>query len=493
MRRILSLFPPGEVVTFLLKLALINFPEREDQKERARKGNSMQKWASPISKFALLGLGLLIHIAFFISACWTKWFNYFFSGSSLHLCCRGLDFYTVPNGAYSFWHGGPLSVTYRTAKYLYSLNFLAANANINHPLLTLTLGSFLILFSPAASFYVWMFTKLFVNLALLTYFFISFRQSKYIYLATFLSLINSTQYLEIEIAQFQFVLNTFLFLMLIVLVKNEKSPLSGYLYFLTLIGKPIGLLWIPLLFFKKQWEMLVIGLNLFVIATGIFLINYLGDYYIANLLGNFFYPIKSGPIQIITLDALLRYSTHWPDSTLTAIKWSCLVLVIILSASKRISLQTGIFLAIAYYLLFYDMTFEYHYTTLIPILAICLITRPEFQKLSSRICIVLISLPNVLFLLHLLYSWHFKLGPFDATKTMKMDPYLGPDPTARGWQLCVLSRIIPVIALVICVVQPVVVPIAKDAFSSLKSSGKAIKNLRSLANSHELLHMPMRF
>lgn len=437
----------------------------------------MQKWASSISKYALLGLGLLIHIAFFISASRTKWFNYFFSGSSLHLCCQGLDFYTVPNGAYSFWHGGPLSVTGKTAKYLYSVGFPAVNSNINHPVLTLTLGSFLILFSPAASFYVWMFIKLFVNLALLTYFFISFRQSKYIYLATFLSLINSTQYLEIEISQFQFVLNTFLFLMLIVLAKNEKSPLSGFLYFLTLIGKPIGLLWIPLLIFKKQWKMLVIGVGLFAIATGIFLINHLGDYYIANLLGNFFHPVKRGPIQIITLDALLRYSTHWPNSTLTAIKWSCLALVIVLSASKRISLQTGIFLAITYYLLFYDMTFEYQYTTLIPILAICLITRPEFQKLSSRICIVLISLPNALFLLHLLYSWHFKLGPFDATKTMRMNPKFGPDPTALGWQLCVLSRIIPVIVLVICVVQPVVVPIAKDAFSFLKITRKSNQEL----------------
>jgi len=33
-----------------------------------------------------------------------------------------------------------------------------------------------------------------------------------------------------------------------------------------------------------------------------------------------------------------------------------------------------------------------------------------------------------------------------------MDPFLGPDPTMLGWQLCVLSRIVPVILLVICVV-----------------------------------------
>lgn len=442
------------------------------------KGTLMQKRWSLISQYALLGVGLLIHIAFFISASKTKWFDYFFSGSSLHLCCRGLDFYQIPDGAYSFWHGESLSVTQDTTHYLYGIGFPAVNFNVYHPLLTLLLGSFLILFSPASSFYVWMFVKLFVNLVLLTYFYITFRQSKYVYLATFLSLINSTQYLEIEISQFQFILNTMLFLMLIALVKNEKSPpLGGVFYFLTLIAKPIGLLWIPVLFFKRQWKMLLIGLGLFLFATSIFLYNHAGDYYVNNLWGNFFTPSKAGPIQIFTLEALLRYSTPLPDSALTSIKLSCLALVIILSVYKRISLQTGIFLAIAYYLTFYDMAFEYHYTTLIPILAICLVTRPEFQQLSSRICIILISLPNVLFLLHLLYSLHFKFGPFDATKTMTMDPYLGPDPTVLGWQLCVLSRIIPVIVLTICVVKPFVIPIAQETFAFVRTAGKVKQEL----------------
>src|SRR5215813_8633406 len=180
----------------------------------------MQRRLHLTSRHALLGIGLLIHIAFFISASLTKWFDYFFSGSALHLCCRGTDFYQIPNGAYSYWHGGSLSITQGTTHYLYGVGFPSFNANAYHPILTLLLGSFLILFTPAASFYVWMFIKLFVNLAVLTYFFISFRHSKYIYLATFLSLINSTQYLEIEISQFQFILNTTLFLMLITLAKN---------------------------------------------------------------------------------------------------------------------------------------------------------------------------------------------------------------------------------------------------------------------------------
>ncbi len=433
----------------------------------------MQKWLSLIRKHALLGIGLLIHIAFFISARWTKWFNYFFSGSALHLCCRGLDFYTVPNGAYSYWHGGPLGYTPGSTIYLYGVGFPADNPTVYHPLLVLVLGTFLTLFSPASSFYVWMFIKLVVNLGVLTYFYVNFRQSKYIRLALFLSLINSTQYLEIEISQFQFVLDVFLFLMLIVLAKHEKSPvggfLCGFLYFLTLVAKPIGLLWIPLFFFKRRWRLLAIGLGLFIVATGIFLLNHLGDYYINRLSATFFTSDTTGPIQIFTLDAFLRYSTSLPTSTLTAIKFASLLVVIFLSWCKSISLQTGIFLAIAYYLLFYNMTFEYHYTTLIPILAVCLVTRPEFQKLSSRICMILISLPNVLFILHLLYSWHVKIGSFDATKTMSMDPLLGPDPTVLGWQLSVLSRIVPVILLALCIVVPFPISILRDAFTAIKA------------------------
>jgi len=435
----------------------------------------MLKGFSCISKYALLGIGLLIHIAFFISARWTKWFNYFFPSSSLHLCCQGMDFYQIPNGAYSYWHGGPFSVGHDTALYWYSVGFPIVNATVYHPVFVLLIGSPLILFPPAASFYVWMFIKLCVNLALLTYFFISFREHKYIYLATFLSLINATQYLEIAISQFQFVLNTMFLLMLIVLAKRENSPLGGFFYFLTLITKPIGLLWIPLLIFKRQWNVLVIGLGLLAIATGPFLFNHVGNYYIDNLWNNFFTPIKSGPIQIVTLDALLRHSMPLPESVLTAIKFSCLVLVIILSAFKRISLQTSLFLAIAYYLLFYDLVYEYQYTTLIPILAICLVTRPEFQRLSSRICIVLISLPSALFLLHLLYSWDFKLGSLDATTTMTMDPW--PDPTDLGWQLFVLSHIVPLIALAVCVVKPFVIPIIKDTLPLIKNIRKLNQEL----------------
>ncbi len=441
--------------------------EHSSEELKEQEGGEMSGNQKTFALFTLhplfwVGLGLLIHLAFYISASRTGWFNLFFSGSALHLCCRGMDFYQVPNGAYSYIHGGPLNATAVAGAQIFGIGFPASNPNVYHPLFTLVLGSFLTLFSPASSFYVWMFSKLLVYLAVLFYFYRNFKESKYIGLALFLSLINSTQYLEIEISQFQFALNIFLFLLLIRLIKHEQSEFNGILYFLTLTVKPIGLLWIPVFLFKRQYKTVLIGVGLFIAITGIFLLNGSGLYYTKNLWDNFFNPNLSGPIQIFTLEAFLRYSTQFPESFLSTLKMLCLVLVVYLSAFRRISLVTGIFLAIAYYLLFYGLVFEYHYTTLIPILAVCLVTRPEFQRLSSRICIILISLPNAMFLLNILASWDFTLGAFHARDTVVMDHFLGLDPTVLGWQISVLSRIVPLILLTFFVLKPHIFPIFQD-------------------------------
>src|SRR5437588_13101034 len=95
-------------------------------------------WLSLV-KNKLIYLGLLITILFYISAYWTKWFDYFFSGSSLHLCCRGLDFYQVPNGAYAYMHGGSLSGSLAHGVKAYSSGYYG-NANVYHPLFTLLVG-----------------------------------------------------------------------------------------------------------------------------------------------------------------------------------------------------------------------------------------------------------------------------------------------------------------------------------------------------------------
>lgn len=412
----------------------------------------------------LICIGVLVHVLFYISAWQTKWFNYYFSGSPLHLCCRGLDFYQVPNGAHAFLHGGSLDATPARGGRIFGIGF-PIQSNVYHPLFTLVLGGFLILFAPAASFYVWMLMKLLITIPIILYFYKKFKGSKYLDLAIFLTLINSTQYLEIEISQFQFALNIFLFIMLINYVEHRDSVWNGICYFSTLLVKPIGFLWIPVLLFKQQYKTLIISLVLFALTTGLFMINNVGEYFTHNLIAHFLYPYKSGPIQIITLDALLRYTFHPSELVLSVLKLIFLGFIVFLSAFKRIHLVTGIYLFVVYYLLFYDYVFEYHYTTLIPILAVGLATRPEFQTLASRICIIFISLPSVFFILH---YFHFAIV---------VDPLLGPDPTPLGWQLIVLSRVLPILLLTGIIVRMYAKPIYVDSKAFITVFRKMNKEL----------------
>jgi len=327
------------------------------------------------------------------------------------------------------------------------------------------LGSFLILFESTQSFYIWMCLKFIITLWIVIYFYQNFKGNKQLDFAIFFILINFTQYLEIEISQYQFVVNFFIFLMLINFAKNRNTALNGIWYFMSLIAKPFGLLWLPILFLKRKYKTMFIGLILFVIFTVIFLLNNSGNYYTYYLMYHFFHPDKSGPIQIITLDAFLRYSTPIPEFVLGVLKIVCFIFIVCLSSFKRFSLLKAIYLSIVYYLLFYDRVYEYQYISLIPILAVCLVVCEEFQRRLSKILITIIGLPSIFFILHF-----FKIG-------FIQDPVLGPDPTAFGWQLIVLNRILPVIILTLFVLIPDVKLIYKDLQVFLRAISKVNKNL----------------
>ena len=417
-------------------------------------------WLSLV-KHKLIYMGLLINILFYVSAYQTKWFDYFFSGSSLHLCCRGLDFYQVPNGAYAYLHGGSLSGSLAPGVKEYSTGYYS-NVNVYHPLFTLLVGGLFTLFTAASSFYIWMWLKLCITLGLAIYFYRSFKGSRYIHFAIFVMLIDFTQYLEIRISQYQFLFNVFMPLLLINLAKNKNAPVAnGIYYFASLLVKPIGFLWWPLLFFKGQQKALLLGLLLFIVGTGIFVVNTTGDYYTHNLVGRFFAPFHDGPIQIITLDALLRYSAHVPEFVLGLLKMVFLSLTLFLSTLKRIDVVKGFYLAIVCYLLFFDLVYEYYYTSIVVVLAVCLVTCTDFQTKAARILITILSLPDVFFILHF-----FHLG-------FVQDQWLGSDPTFLGWQLMVLSRIIPVMLLTFLVLRPDI----RLAFLDLRRFYKAVRQV----------------
>ena len=140
-------------------LPIRNSSLSRDMKTIIGRTTHIKKWVAGIANHKLIYIGLLINILFYISASQTKWFDYFFSGSALHLCCKGLDFYQIPNGAYAYLHGGSLSGVVPHGVKAYWIGHPLNNYNVYHPLFTLILGGFLILFEPTKSFYIWMFLK----------------------------------------------------------------------------------------------------------------------------------------------------------------------------------------------------------------------------------------------------------------------------------------------------------------------------------------------
>jgi len=392
-------------------------------------------------KHKLITLGILIQISFFVSALWTKWYDYFFFGSSIHYCCQGLDFYQIPNAVYSFIKGGGLTGKLPPNITPYSQNYFS-NYNVYHPLLTFILGGFFLIFDPNVSFNLWILIKLPVTLTLAFYIYKSFKGNKYLDLAIFVLLANFSSYNEIRISQYQYLFNIFLLLFLIFLVKKKNDFETGILFFLTLIAKPIGLLWAPAFFVKKKLKKFLIGLSLFLISTGIFQIMGIGNYYTDNIISHFLRPIPTNTIDIMSLDALLRYTFGFTLEEMRYVKFLALIGILIISLSKKASIIKIIFLLTVYFLFFYDLVYQYHFSVLGPVLSICLIALPEFQTRISRILILLINMPGVFFILRFL-----KIGFYHNS-------FLGPDPTFFGWQIVSFFQILLISLLVIRVLIP---------------------------------------
>lgn len=409
----------------------------------------MQKVYVHLVKYRLAYLGLAILLTFYVAAAHTTVFNGFFSGDASHHCCKGMDFYQVPNGAYAFWHGGSLDGRPLPGELVYAQGYFV-NDNVYHPIFTLTLGSWLMQFNPEQAFSAWILLKLGITLVATAYFLWSFRESKYIGFAVFILCANCTQYLEIAIGQFQAALNVFLLLLLVNLAKQRSKVWGGVLYCLTLLTKPIGFLWLWVLLCKRHFKVALIGGIAFVLCTGAFVINGSGNYYLANLTAHFLYPSEAGPNQIITLLALLRYTTHWPDIVLKGIQDIVLICVLFFSSCKRVHISKGIFLAVVYYLFFYDFVFEYHYTTLAPVIAVCIVCCPEFQTWLARCFALLTCLPSAFVLLSF---WHVNVT---------FDSFYGANPGTLAWQWMVASKVVPVLLLTASVLAPDVVPIYRQ-------------------------------
>lgn len=406
--------------------------------------------------------GLLLYLLFFVSVARTGWFNPLFSDPALHVGAKGIDFYQVPRGAWAFWHGGSLTGTELPGGARYAANEFANN-NVYHPFFTLIVGTFLIFFNPETAPYAWLWLKLGVSLLVVAYFFWTFRQHKYVSFAVLVMFVNFSIYLELAAWQFQFVLNMLLLLLLINLCKKGARPWTGLMYGLGLLVKPIGLLFLPMLVMKRRWRSALFGLGLFIVLTWLWSLGDIGKYYTDNLTLNLFSEGSLGPNQIMTLNALLHYSTHWNDLIYKAIQNSALILAVLLGLFRRTHVSKALFWLVVYYLCFYEQVYEYQWSTLPYVLAVCVVCCPEFQTRLARFFILLTCLPGCFALLNL---WHI-----DITNA----GYLGLLPGPAAWQWMVVSKLIPLFLLCASVLAGDIKPL----FNQTKAFWSALRKINA--------------
>ena len=394
-----------------------------------------------ILKSKLLILGFIIYFLFNLSAVTNHFMDLFFFGSSIHHCCQGLDFYQIPNAFHALVNGGDLHGNIPEGIEQYSKNYLS-NKNVYHPLLTIILGGFFVNFNPDISFNLWNFIKIFITLISVFYIYRNFQESKYLKFALFIFLINFSQYNEIKLSQYQFLFNISLLYLLINLVKNKNQFEGGALYFITLISKPVSLLFAPVLLIKKKWNLLITGLSLFTISTLTFKFLGLSDYYLDNIIYHLFYSIPTKGIDFMSLDALLRNGFDISQDVIRIMKFTTLIGIYLLAFSKKINIIKLIFLLTIYFLFFYDYVFQYHFSVLGPILSFCVLTLKEFQAKISRLFILIISLPNLFFIFRLL-----NIG-------IEHNHVYGINPILNTWIIVSFFQLLPIFILMFIVLVP---------------------------------------
>ena len=332
-------------------------------------------------------------LIFFIISFFIHLFYYYsaFFGHSLDLFFEnvtpGQDFFQIPNAAYSFINGGSLqgNLPKNISPYIICCG---VNSNVYHPFFTLLIGIPLQFFSPWTSFSLWVVLHLIFSLMLIYYFWINYKNNSHLFTALSLYLLNSYHYYEIKHAQYHFLLTFFTVILLSELVKNKNNIITGFLYFLSLIVKPLGLLWLIPLFFFKKYKTLFVGIGIFLAVSIPFLISPIGNYYFHNIL-----TTSSSSFSNYNLMALTHF-TNISQEQFRIITIISALLLIILQILKRPHIFYVFFLWIGFQLIFFSLSFHYHYIILSGLFALGIVLNLFSIKKIEAIPIIVLTLPS---------------------------------------------------------------------------------------------------
>lgn len=353
-------------------------------------GYHLQNTYNMKKKFLILCIiSFCVHIFFYFSAFFTHILDIFFE----HVT-TGQDFFQIPNAVYSFLHGGTLtgSLPYNIPAYT---TCCGVNSNVYHPLFTLLIGYPLQLFQPAVAIDIWVGVHALVTFALCIFVCKKFLHNQKMYLGISFFLLNSYHYYEIQHAQYHFLLVVFTFLFLYEILTSGDTKKAGLWFFLSLLVKPIGLLWIIPLLLHKHYKTVVFGIGMYLVCSLPFIILPWGRYYFLNILA-----VSHATIPTYNLFAL---TTLFPISGvfIKTASYLCAFILIIFQIWKKPPLFFIIFQWITYQLLFYPLVFHYHYTIVATFILIGFLFSYFSVKKIEIIPIIFLTIPTPILFFHL--------------------------------------------------------------------------------------------
>jgi hypothetical protein len=367
--------------------------------------------------FGLFIFAVFLHILFYVSALKTHTLDILFDGG-----IPGQDFFQIPNAARSFLLGGNLQGFLSDGLRNPYIDCCAANVNVYHPFFTLLIGVPLQYFKPWTSYYIWEGVHVLTTIILIYFIYSRFKENKYLYLGLSLFLLNAFHYYEIRNSQFHFLFNFFSFFLIYESVKKGDSVKGGIFFFLSLLAKPIGLLWIIPLLIYKHFKTIFAGLLLFLAVSVPFYYSDIGKYYFSN-----FYYVSTTSIPS---DNLLNFLWFFPqyhiliENIVKYFMYGTFIFFFYLQLFKKASLFIVFFLWTSFQLLFYNLVFHYHFTILG--LLFCLgILLGEFKiKKDELIPMIFLTIPSPFFLYNLGFTSRIGLLFNEATWSLWSDFWL---------------------------------------------------------------------
>lgn len=340
-----------------------------------------------VQKAILIAL-VTLHVSFYVSALWTNHFQAFYPWGTIHQAeYKFIDYYQIPNGARGFLQNRNIAGNQSP---------VVVNFNVYHPIATFLIGIPLQLLTPAAGFIVYTLCKLLITAGIAYCLYRRFRNHPSFFPAACVFLGFFAQVVEIGIGQYHCLLTAATYGLLLSL-QSSRSIKQSMWFLIGLLVKPVGLLFFPAMFFGRARKACLMGIAIFAALTAVCYRFGLTTIYMMNISGRVFTPLEVF-LMTPTLEGILR-TLGLPSYGWLTVKGTFAGMILMFQMLRRPSLLIGLFQWVSYSLVCYSLSYDYHYTLLIPFLVLGLLREPAFNGTLAKGVIALCCLPSPFILL----------------------------------------------------------------------------------------------